>query len=145
MGELFPLAKMALRFASGGFRIRQSLLRLLQFPLLPLLAVLAASCFLAAPAWSQGNCIVPAGVNTKPTGTGFFGSFANSTYEIPISSGSGTNVNFGDLNVTYFQMYYSITNLNTWMAANNYCPVELVIVGTFPDVRYFSVTDNDMH
>jgi hypothetical protein len=25
------------------------------------------------------------------------------------------------------------------------CPVEIVIVGNFPDTRYFSVTDNDQH
>ena len=145
MGELLSLAKTALRFASGAFRIRQSFWRLLQFPLLPLLAVVAAACFLAAPAWAQTECIVPAGVDTKPSGTGFFASFANSTYEIPIPSGNGTNVNFGDLNATYFQMFYSITNLNTWMAAHNYCPVELILVGTFSDVRYLSITDNDMH
>jgi hypothetical protein len=46
-------------------------------------------------------------------------------------------------------LYYSIwnaTNANSaWVKANNYCPVELVIVGTFPDSRYFSVTDYDMH
>jgi hypothetical protein len=42
-------------------------------------------------------------------------------------------------------MFYSITNLTTWMNANNYCPIELVVVGTFPDVRYFSITTNDMH
>jgi hypothetical protein len=107
-------------------------------------AALAASCFLAAPAWPQAKCIVPAGVDTNPSGTSFFSSFANSKYEIPMLYGNGANVN-GDLNSTYFQMFYSITNLNTWMAAHNYCPVELIVVGTFSDVRYFSVTDNDMH
>ena len=30
------------------------------------------------------------------------------------------------------------------MNANGYCPVELVMLGTFPNARYFSVTDNDM-
>jgi len=107
-------------------------------------AVLAASCFLAAPAWPQAKCIVPAGADTNPSGASFFASFANSTYEIPIPSGNGTTTN-GDLNSTYFQMFYSITNLNAWMTAHNYCPVELIVVGAFPDVRYFSVTDNDMH
>jgi hypothetical protein len=127
----------------GAFGIRQYFLSL---HLLPLLAVLAASCFLAAPAWSQATCIVPPGVDTNPKGSGFFASFANSKYEIPIPSGNGTNnVDFGDLNVTYFRMYYSIANLNAWMQDNNYCPVELVLVGTFPDWRYFSISQSDMH
>jgi hypothetical protein len=135
MTRLLPLNQAALCFASGAPRIRR----------FSRILLLVASCFLAAPAWPQATCIVPPGVDTNPSGSGFFASFANSRYEIAIPSGNGTNVNFGDLNTTYFEMYYSIANLNTWMAANNYCPVELIIVGTFSDVRHFSVTDNDMH
>jgi hypothetical protein len=84
-------------------------------------------------------------VDTNPSGTSFFSSFANSTIRDPDPLRERNERQFRRFKLTYFQMFYSITNLNTWMNANNYCPVELVIVGTFPDVRYFSVTDNDMH
>jgi hypothetical protein len=43
-------------------------------------AVLAALCFVAALAWPQATCIVPTGVDTNPTGTSFFSSFANPKY-----------------------------------------------------------------
>jgi hypothetical protein len=143
MSELSLEAKAAPRLVSGSFPAWQSLPSLLL--LRPLLTVLAASCFLAGSAWPDATCMVPPGVDTNPAGTSFFSSFANSKFEIPIPFGNGTGTNFGDLNSTYFQMYYSITNLNAWMNANNYCPVELVIVGRFPDVRYVSITTNDMH
>jgi hypothetical protein len=46
----------------------------------------------------------------------------------------------GDRNSTYYQLFYSISH-----AVNIPCQLELVVVGTFPDARYFSLTDNDMH
>ena len=76
-------------------------------------AALATSCFLTVPARSQ--CTTPTGAvgaPANPSGS-FFSNFANSSYEITIPAGSGTNLD-GDLNSTYFQMFYSITNLNTW-------------------------------
>lgn len=115
-------------------------------------AVIAACCLMASPAWPQdaATCTIPPGVDQSPTGANFFESFASapgapiSAYEIAIPGSSGAEA-AGDLNATYFSLYYSITNLNAWMASNHYCPVELVMVGTFPDARYFSITDNDMH
>jgi len=50
----------------------------------------------------------------------------------------------GDLNATYFPVYYSLNNLANWMASTGYC-LELVVGGVFPDVRYFSVAVNDEH
>ncbi|HUE03542.1 MAG TPA: hypothetical protein VMR62_28555 [Bryobacteraceae bacterium] len=78
-----------------------------------------------------------------------FADPANSTflnYAIPIPTTNGLHA-AGDLNSTYAPLFYSIASLNQWMTnnGNNYCPVEAVIVGYFPDGRYFSVTANDMH
>jgi hypothetical protein len=83
------------------------------------------------------------------TGTDFFGNFAQGApptnpFEIAIPSATGANA-AGDLNSTYYPLFYSIANLNAWMASQNYCPVEMVIVGNFPNARYFSITANDMH
>jgi hypothetical protein len=50
----------------------------------------------------------------------------------------------GDLNSTYFQFYYSLKNLAVWEAQTGYC-LELVLVGDFPEVRYFTVAVNDEH
>ena len=119
---------------------------------LPAWAALAVCCLCAAPAWSQDatTCTVPSGVDQSPAGANFFESFASapgapaSPYEIAFPSSNGST-EAGDLNATYFTMYYSITNLKAWIANNHYCPAELILVGTFPDARYFSITDNDMH
>jgi len=67
-----------------------------------------------------------------PTGD-FFTNFNNPCYTIPLASGNGAS-QYGDLNATYFQMYYR--------AIPGY---ELVLVGTYPNARYFSVTLYDEH
>jgi hypothetical protein len=51
----------------------------------------------------------------------------------------------GDLNSTYFGLFYSLTNAAAAASLNGNCPFELVLVGYFPQGRYFSITDNDMH
>ena len=102
--------------------------------------VLAALCFLALPAWPQDA--ITCGGDQINTGN-FYLNFANSNYEYPLSSPSGTNAN-GDLNSKYYQMFYSIANATSFFQANG-CNFELVIVGALPDARYFSITDNDMH
>jgi len=119
-------------------------------------AALAAFCFLAVRAWPSDTtqCTVPAGALASPTNqgpnAGFYSNFvANgnlATYGIPIGASNGQNL-AGDLNSTFSPIYYSLANLQAWMANSpgTHCPVELVIAGIFPDVRYFSVSDNDMH
>jgi len=126
--------------------------------------ILAAS---VAPAFSQ-YCLSPPAIGAQqplPTtpGTGTFYSnfvqpYENSTtgglnntspYAFPISAAGGGNA-AGDLNSTYFPFYYSISNLAnwTWINGDEYypnCPVEIVIVGAYPNARYFSITDNDAH
>jgi hypothetical protein len=127
-------------------------------------AVLAAF-LLAVPALSQVNlstCVIPPNALVIPPASGdFYSNFASPSAianpptgvptAIQISPIAGAN-EAGDRNATYFPLYYSISNLNAWMNSsitathlNPYCPVELVIAGIFPDVRYFSITDNDMH
>jgi hypothetical protein len=81
---------------------------------------------------------------TDSLGANFYKSYANSAYEIPIPQASGQSA-AGDLNSTYFALYYSITNLDAWVASHGNNAIELVIVGTFPKARYFSITGNDMH
>jgi hypothetical protein len=50
------------------------------------------------------------------------------------------------LNSIYYALYYSITNALALTGEGATAPkFELVIVGTFPDARYFSITDDDMH
>ena len=52
----------------------------------------------------------------------------------------------GNLNSIYYALYYSITNALALTGEGATAPkFELVIVGTFPDARYFSITDDDMH
>ncbi|MGD0360743.1 MAG: hypothetical protein ABSC93_07715 [Bryobacteraceae bacterium] len=107
-------------------------------------AVLLVLCL---PAWSATACTYPPGVTMGGGGKNFFGSFAESPsqgYEVAIPGGGGA-IEAGDLNDTYFRLYYSIYNLQSYWMAMGYCPVELIIGGSFPDVRYFSITVNDMH
>ncbi len=122
--------------------------------------IVAATSFLAAPASAQGtlppNCVPYTAYLASPGNaqSNLYNNFANppnpstnSTFAsiaVPFPTSNGASV-AGDLNSTYATMFYSITNLNTWMATNNYCPLELVIVADLPDARYFSVTVNDMH
>ena len=119
----------------------------------PVWAAWAAYCILAIPAWPQTNCQRPTGaVNANPSGCDdFFNCFNNSTYWTQLGPGTGANL-AGDLNSTYFELFYSLSNLQAWMASGTgtgngtpFCPIELVMLGTFPNARYFSVTDNDMH
>ena len=105
---------------------------------------LAILGLLAAPAWSQNGKSVTCGGHTlvNPV-NGFYGNFATpaliGTYGYPMYTSPGGGVG-GDRNSTYYQLFYSISN-----AANIPCQLELVMVGTYPDARYFSLTDNDMH
>src|SRR5580700_5298690 len=103
-------------------------------------AVLVAFGFLAVPAWPQDT--LTCGGYTGNTAGNFYSNFFNNpttSYQIAIPP-TNAAVAAGDLNSTYFPIYYSIANAN---AAN--CKFELVVVGDFPDTRYFSITLNDMH
>ena len=107
----------------------------------------------AVPAWPQTNCPAPGNkapepINTKPAGcSDFFDCFvANNNidcYGIRLPSGNGQRA-LGDLNATYFELFYSMTNALT-LGGVTPSKYELVLVGTFPNTRYFSITNNDMH
>lgn len=70
--------------------------------------------------------------NEFPKGN-FFSNFDNSCYLIPLASGSGQAAG-GDLNSIYQQVFYQVNP--------NY---QLIILGSFPNARYFSITDYDAH
>ncbi len=113
-------------------------------------AVLAASCLMAVPASPQAPPDITCGGDTTADGDSFYESFAGTqallqTYGYPMPRSAGASVG-GDRNSAYFQMFYSIAHANSIVdSRGNPCRFELVIVGTFPDSRHFSITDNDMH
>jgi hypothetical protein len=110
-------------------------------------AILAALCLAASAAWPQ-TCTVPPGVDQAPGGTNFFASFGSAanmgTYGTQLPIQNSGQVFEGDANSTYFSLYYSIANATALINSGN-CPVELILVGSFPDARYFSITGYDMH
>jgi len=70
--------------------------------------------------------------NEFPTGN-FFSNFDNACYGIPLASGTGGSA-YGDLNATYFQIYFKVSP-----------QYQLILLGTFPNSRYFSITLYDAH
>ncbi|HXM43041.1 MAG TPA: hypothetical protein VN924_17435 [Bryobacteraceae bacterium] len=70
--------------------------------------------------------------NQFPKGN-FFGNFDNSCYLIPFTTGTGASSG-GDLNSIYAKIFYKVNPA-----------YQLIVVGTFPNARYFSITDYDMH
>ena len=72
--------------------------------------------------------------NEFPRGN-FFTNFANNPcYYVPFASGSGAGGQEGDLNSIYFKMFYKVDPR-----------YQLIIVGTFPNGRYFAITAYDAH
>ena len=74
--------------------------------------------------------------NEFPTGN-FFSNFDNSCYLIPFSTGNGSGSEQGDLNSLYNKIFF---NINPAIA-----PYELIIIGQFPNARYFSMSLYDNH
>jgi len=72
------------------------------------------------------------GENQFPTGD-FFSNFDNDCYTIHLGTGIG-DVEYGDLNATYYQLYFKVDPR-----------YQLIIVGSFPNTRYFSISLNDAH
>lgn len=71
--------------------------------------------------------------NEFPTGD-FFTNFNNPCYTIPFAVGHGANGEEGDLNATYFKAYFKVDPR-----------YQLIILGAFPNARYFSVSTYDAH
>jgi hypothetical protein len=71
--------------------------------------------------------------NEFPTGD-FFTNFAtNPCYTIHLAAGYG-DAEYGDLNATYYQIFYKVDP-----------QYQLIVLGNFPNARYFSVALNDAH
>ena len=70
--------------------------------------------------------------NEFPTGD-FFSNFDNSCYTVHLGMGIG-NIEYGDLNATYYQLYFKVDP-----------QYQLILLGDFPNARYFSVSLNDEH
>jgi hypothetical protein len=104
-------------------------------------AALAALFAVTLAAQPQSPCPFQPGTPANPQ-KAFYANFANSAYEIPLSAQTGPGWQ-SDRNSTYFPLFYSIANANRNFPPN--CQFELVIVGDFPDARYFSITVNDQH
>jgi streptogramin lyase len=68
--------------------------------------------------------------NEFPSGD-FFTNFQNSCYLIPLAPQGASKT---DLNDTYWQMYYKVDPR-----------YQLIVVGSFPNARFFSLTANDDH
>lgn len=98
-------------------------------------------CALAGLSWllcgvlSAENC---ANLPTSFTGSefpngDFFSNFDNSCYTIHMGTGAGS-VEYGDLNATYYQMFFKVDPR-----------YQVILLGNFPNARYFSVALNDDH
>jgi len=97
-------------------------------------AILVGLCLLTCLARAQNCSNLPTSFsgNEFPQGD-FFTNFNNSCYTIPLGSGDGVR-EYGDLNAMYYLMYYQVNPR-----------FQLILVGTFPNARYYSVALNDEH
>src|SRR5262249_28767154 len=92
-----------------------------------LVLTIALSCS-AAVAQDCSNLPTQFTGNEFPTGD-FFQNFQNPCYTIPLAPQGPSKT---DLNDTYWQMFYKVDPR-----------YQLIIVGNFPNARYFSLTAND--
>jgi hypothetical protein len=74
--------------------------------------------------------------NEFPKGN-FFSNFRNTCYLIPFSVGNGSGGEQGDLNSVYNKLYF---NINPTLP-----PYQLIVLGEFPNSRYFSIGLYDDH
>ncbi len=99
-----------------------------------LLVVLAALCLVPESAQAIDCSGLPTSFGGNPFPTGdFFKNFDNPCYNIPLTVGNGSG-KFGDLNALYFQMYFKVDPR-----------YQLIVLGTFPNARYFSISLYDAH
>ncbi len=67
----------------------------------------------------------------------FFTNFDNKCYFVDFATGQGSGSQWGDLNSLYNKIFFRIDPALP--------PYQLVVVGDFPNARYFSVDINDNH
>jgi hypothetical protein len=105
-----------------------------------LVAVLAVGLWacLTPPAHAKNCSNLPTQFNGNqfPTGN-FFTNFNNNCYLIPLIAGDGSVNEQGDLNSVYNKLYFNINP--------NLPPYEIIILGNFPNARYFSIGLYDNH
>jgi hypothetical protein len=95
----------------------------------------ASLVWLTAPAHA-GSCPTQFNPGSFTKGN-FFGNFGNKCYFIDFSTGHGSASQWGDLDTVYNKIFFKI---DTTLP-----PYQLVIVGDYPNARYFSVDINDDH
>jgi hypothetical protein len=95
----------------------------------------AALAVFAGAAYSQDCDKLPTQFNGNqfPSGN-FFSNFYNPCYVIPFDTGHGGVGLAGDLNSVYSMMFFKVDPR-----------YELILVGAYPNARYFSVTLYDAH
>jgi hypothetical protein len=71
--------------------------------------------------------------NEFPTGD-FFSNFDNSCYTIHLGESNGTNGDYGDMNGRYYKIFFKVDPR-----------YQLIILGAFPNSRYFSLVLYDAH
>jgi|HubBroStandDraft_1064217.scaffolds.fasta_scaffold00451_24 hypothetical protein len=111
--------------------------------------VFAVFCWLPAGAYAKNCSGLPTSFNGNqfPTGN-FFSNFNNSCYLIPFSTGNGSGSEQGDLNSVYNKLFFNAcpTGAPATSCINpDLPPYELIILGEFPNSRYFSVGLYDNH
>lgn len=101
-----------------------------------------SACLISAglaclPAAAQtGNCPTQFNPGSFTKGT-FFSNFNSTCYWIDFVTGHGADSQWGDLDTEYNKIFFKIDP--------SIPPYQLVILGTFPNARYFSVDVNDDH
>jgi hypothetical protein len=114
---------------------------------LPIACLFFAGLCLPGGAYAE-NC---SGLPTHFTGNefpkgNFFSNFNNSCYLIPFASGNGSGGEQGDLNSLYNKLYFNSCPAGATKCINpNLPPYELIVLGQFPNSRYFSIAMYDNH
>lgn len=97
--------------------------------------IAAGLAWLPAPAHANG-CPTQFDPGSFTKGN-FFGHFDNKCYFIDFVTGHGADSQWGDLNSEYNKIFFRIDP--------SIPPYQLIIVGEFPNARYFSIDINDDH
>jgi hypothetical protein len=101
------------------------------------MCLLSASLVWSPPdAFAAGKCPTQFDPGSFTQGD-FFSNFDNNCYFVPFSTGHGSGKQWGDLNSVYNKIYFQVNA--------SIPPYQLIIVGDFPNSRYFSVAINDEH
>jgi hypothetical protein len=114
--------------------------------------LLAGFCWLPAGGYAKDCSGLPTQFNGNEFPKGdFLSNFNNNCYLIPFSTGIG-GVSQGDTNSVYNRLYFEQCPLNEAAANGTACgtgatipPFELIILGEFPNARYFSISLYDNH